>query len=37
MVRVETPVGSDGEAGAKRRVDDFQKSILPQLDKALPL
>jgi EpsI family protein len=37
MVRMETPMGSDGEAGAERRVDDFQKSILPQLDKALPL
>jgi EpsI family protein len=37
MVRLETPVGEDGEAAAERRIDEFQKSILPQLDRALPL
>jgi EpsI family protein len=37
MVRLETPVGSDGEAAAVRRIDEFQKSLLPQLDRALPL
>jgi EpsI family protein len=37
MVRLETPVDDDGEAAAERRIDQFRKSILPQLDKALPL
>jgi len=37
MVRLETPVGSDGETAAEKRVDEFQKIILPQLDRALPL
>jgi EpsI family protein len=37
MVRVETPLGSGGEAEAEKRVGEFQKSILPQLDRALPL
>ena len=37
MVRLETPVDDNGEAAAERRIDQFQKSILPQLDKALPL
>lgn len=37
MVRLETPVGDGGEAAAEKRVDDFQRSFLPLLDKALPL
>jgi EpsI family protein len=37
MIRLETPVGSDGEAAAEKRVGEFQKTILAQLDKALPL
>jgi EpsI family protein len=37
MVRLETPLGDDREAAAQKRIDEFQKSILPQLDRALPL
>ena len=37
MVRLETPVGEEGEAAAEQRIHEFQKSLLPQLDKALPL
>jgi len=37
MVRLETPVEKNDEAGARRRIDEFQKSFLPVLDKALPL
>jgi len=37
MVRLETSVGEDGESAAGRRIDEFQKSVLPQLDRALPL
>ena len=37
MVRLETPLDEAGEAAAERRIDEFQKSILPRLDGALPL
>lgn len=37
MVRLETPVGADGEGAAEKRIVEFQKSVLPQLDRALPL
>jgi EpsI family protein len=37
IVRLETPVEPNGEAAAEARVDEFQKRILPQLEKALPL
>jgi len=36
MVRLETPLHPDGEAAAVARIEEFQKSFLPQLDKALP-
>jgi EpsI family protein len=36
MVRVETPVDKDGEEAARLRLDEFRKSFLPSLEKALP-
>jgi len=37
IVRLETPVSEDGETAAERRINEFQKSMLPQLDRALPI
>jgi len=37
IVRLETPVGEDGEAVAEKRIELFQRTFLPQLDRALPL
>jgi EpsI family protein len=37
MVRLETSVDEDGEAAAEKRIDEFQKSLFPPLDRALPL
>jgi len=37
LVRLETPVDDYGEAAAETRINEFQRSILPQLEKALPL
>jgi EpsI family protein len=36
IVRLETPVLSDGQAGAGIRMTEFQKDFLPMLNKALP-
>jgi EpsI family protein len=36
MVRLETPVEKDGEAVARLRLEEFRRSFLPGLDKALP-
>lgn len=37
IVRLESPIGQDGETVAEARIDVFQKRILPQLERALPL
>lgn len=36
LVRIETPFGSDGAKGASERLDDFRRSFLQELDRALP-
>jgi EpsI family protein len=36
LVRIESPIGADGEAGATERIEAFRKSFLPALEKALP-
>jgi len=37
IVRLETPVDHNGEAAAETRINEFQKRMLPQLERALPL
>lgn len=36
LVRIESLIGPDGEAGATERIETFRKSFLPVLEKALP-
>jgi EpsI family protein len=37
IVRLESPIDHDGEAAGETRINEFQKRILPQLERALPL
>lgn len=37
MVRLETPVDGGGEAAAEARIVEFRRSVLPELEKTLPL
>ena len=36
MVRLETPVGKDGESTARTRLEEFRQGFLPALDGVLP-
>jgi len=36
LVRIETPIDKGGEAAAQARIEEFRKSFLPELEKALP-
>jgi EpsI family protein len=36
LVRIETPIGTGDEAAANERIEEFRKSFLPSLEKALP-
>jgi len=36
LVRIESPIDAGGEAAAQARIEDFRKSFLPMLEKALP-
>jgi EpsI family protein len=36
LVRIESPIDAGGQAAAQSRIEDFRKSFLPMLEKALP-
>jgi EpsI family protein len=36
LVRIESPIDSAGEGAARERIEEFRRSLLPQLEKALP-
>jgi len=36
LVRIESPIDAEGEGAAQSRIEDFRKSFLPMLEKALP-